>query len=666
MSLRKKLVIMSLAAVVAGVLALAFVSYFSTSRILKNEVNNNYRTSAGKYAEKLDSWVAGHGAIIDTLAAAMATDRAPELDNQALHLYLENVFRELNKDGVLYDIYFTNLDNVMVCASDYISDGTVDFVHDREWFVEAASTGELFYSTPYMDADSGLPVITISKAVVLDGELVGVLCEDVFVDTLVDVINNAEVEENSYAFLIDSKQAMVVHPNEAYGFDDEPYGVMDIQGAPYGELMKQIADSKTEVCEIEDYDGATRLISYAEIPSMHWYVGIAIDKSLIKKTVRGMLPGFAVGALIAAVIGIALATFVGSRILKNIYKLANTVAEGDISRDIDVTSNDEIGTLSHDFNSMMCRLRDVVKGVSDTADGINSSSAELRNRLKDINEGASRTSDTMHAVGAAMEQQHDAVDSGRGSLLEFKEKTMAFGEKFQSMNDTVDELTNNILDNEATINKMKENTDLSTDNMNELHSRILELHSNSDRIADIVTTINSIASQTNLLALNASIEAARAGEAGKGFAVVADEIRKLSEQTKESIEGITGITDDIQSQMKDIAVFVEESNQLFRENRDNTEQAQQFFGFLSDSLNDIYQTTESLVEELYEVVEAEEKIEEAFESIKTNTDECMNMVGETSAISDNQMEQLKLIVSETETVHDMADVLHEQAKVFSV
>ena len=44
----------------------------------------------------------------------------------------------------------------------------------------------------------------------------------------------------------------------------------------------------------------------------------------------------------------------------------------------------------------------------------------------------------------------------------------------------------------------------------------------------------------------------------------------------------------------------------------------------------------------------------------------MNMVGETSAISDNQMEQLKLIVSETETVHDMADVLHEQAKVFSV
>ncbi len=666
MSLRKKLIMMSLAVVVAGALALSFISYFSASRIVKGEVTENYRTSAERYAEKLDSWVSSHGAIINALASSMAADRAPELDDQELHMYLENVFNALNKDGVIYDIYFTNMDNIMVCASDYISDGSVDFVHDREWFVEAVSTGELFYSTPYMDADSGLPVITISKAVVLDGELVGVLCEDVFVDTLVDVVNNAEVEKNSYAFLIDSKQAMVVHPNEAYSFDDEPYGVMDIQGAPYGKLMKQIADGKTETCEIRDYDGKTRLISYAEIPCMHWYVGMAIEKSLIGKSVRALVPGFVVGSLIAALIGIAIAFFVGSHMLDSIYKLANTVAEGDISRDIEVTSNDEIGTLSHDFNNMMCRLRDVVKGVSNTASRLNNTSSELRDRLEEVNEGAVRTSDTMHAVSEAMEQQQGAVDLGRSSLLEFKEKTMAFGEKFQSMNDTVDELTNNILDNETTINKMKDNTDVSADNMIELHSRILELHRNSDRISDIVTTINSIASQTNLLALNASIEAARAGEAGKGFAVVADEIRKLSEQTKESIEGITGITDDIQSQMKDIATFVEESNQLFKENRDNTEQAQQFFEFLSDSLNGIYETTESLVEELYEVVEAEEKIEGAFENIKTNTDECMNMVGETSMVSDNQMEQLNLIVNETETVRDMADALHDQAKVFSV
>lgn len=96
----------------------------------------------------------------------------------------------------------------MVCASDYISDGSVDYAHDREWFVEAVSSGKLYYSAPYMDADSGLPVLTISKAVYVDGDLRGVLCADIFVDTLVGIISNADVAENSYAFLVDQNMGM--------------------------------------------------------------------------------------------------------------------------------------------------------------------------------------------------------------------------------------------------------------------------------------------------------------------------------------------------------------------------------------------------------------------------------------------------------------------------
>ena len=666
MSLRNRLVLMALISVIAGALALSFISYFSASGILKNEMNEKYQNSAGRYAEELDSWVAAHGAIIDTLASTMAADGALDLSDDELHLYLENVFNGLNRDEVMYDIYFTNLDNVMICASDYVSDGSVDFVHDREWFVEAVNTGKLFYSTPYMDSDSGLPVITISQAIYTDGQLRGVLCEDVFVDVLVDVINNAEVEENSYAFLIDSKNEMVVHPNEVYKFDDEPFGVMDVPDAPYGALMDKIAKGDNTSVEISDYDGTTRLVNHAVIPCMNWYVCVATDTGVVRKTVRGMLPGFAVGALIAIAVGILLAFIVGTRLLRNIYKLANTVAEGDISRDIDVTSNDEIGKLSRDFNAMMGRLRDVVKGVSGTADEINTTSEELRNNLRQVSDGAGHTSDTMHAVNASMQQQHDAVDRGRRSLQAFKSRTADFEKEFENMNQTVRRLEQNTLENEEIVRRMRENTDVSSVNMDQLSKRMEELHHNSESISEIVTTITSIASQTNLLALNASIEAARAGEAGRGFAVVAEEIRSLSEQTQKSIDGITSITMGLQSQMKDIASFVEESARLFGENKDNTLQAQSFFDSLSGSLQGIYDMTKTLVNEFGEVVTAESEIEDAFENISFSADSCMNMVEQTSTITDEQMLQIKQIADETESMHDMADNLHRQASVFSL
>jgi len=331
-----------------------------------------------------------------------------------------------------------------------------------------------------------------------------------------------------------------------------------------------------------------------------------------------------------------------------------------------VTSNDEIGKLSYDFNAMMGRLREVVMGVSGTADDINLTSEELRNHLKEVSEGADRTADIMHSVNSAMGQQQSAVDVGRGSLTAFKEKTLAFGDKFQSMNDIIRELEQNTRENEETVRRMRENTDISSENMEELSKRMMELHHNSESISDIVTAITAIASQTNLLALNASIEAARAGEAGRGFAVVAEEIRSLSKQTQDSIDGITDITINLQSQMKSIANFVEESNRLFSENREDTRHAQEFFDTLSGRLKGIYDMTGSLVEELDEVVQAESEIEGAFENISTNADSCMKMVEETSAVADDQMLQLGEISQETESMRNMADNLHQQANVFSV
>ena len=175
-SLRGKMTVIVVLIVLLCSGILSGISYFKASGILSKELENNYSISAERYTQKLTAWINTNATIIDTLSADIVTNRVFDDDNDAFHAYLESNFNLLNSNGYLYDIYFTNPENIMVCASDYISDGSVDYVHEREWFVQAVETKELYYSSPYMDSDSGLPVITISKAVFDGGELKGVLC----------------------------------------------------------------------------------------------------------------------------------------------------------------------------------------------------------------------------------------------------------------------------------------------------------------------------------------------------------------------------------------------------------------------------------------------------------------------------------------------------------
>ena len=92
-----------------------------------------------------------------------------------------------------------------------------------------------------------------------------------------------------------------------------------------------------------------------------------------------------------------------------------------------------------------------------------------------------------------------------------------------------------------TVERLESQMNFITDSTESMSTIIDELKSSSNEITNIIEMVKQIAEQTNLLALNASIEAARAGDSGKGFAVVAQEVRKLAEQSKESVEQITGL-----------------------------------------------------------------------------------------------------------------------------
>lgn len=311
--------IMIVLLVLGSSVLLSFISYQRARKSLVAQLEDNYGVAAQKYALELTSWINTNATIIDTMAAEIAVNDITLQDYDAFHGYLKHSNELLNKNGYVYDVYFTYPNNTMVCASDFIADGTVDFVHEREWYTTSALTGETFFSTPYLDSDTGRSVITISKAVYKDNELLGVLAADIFVDVLVDMIENADVSANSYAFLIDQNMRMVVHPNNAYDYEDVPLTVMGVEGSPYGPLIEAIHNGSDEMVYVKDYDGLQRGIVYSRMTNTGWYVCIATSKDEVEKGVVSLVLGFIISTVISMIISVAVAILL-ARVLDRLNK----------------------------------------------------------------------------------------------------------------------------------------------------------------------------------------------------------------------------------------------------------------------------------------------------------------------------------------------------------
>lgn len=306
-SFRLKLVSVIVFVVLVSTAMLFLISYQRTRSSMSVQAEENYGVIVDKYTQELEAWANTNATIVDSLAAELTISQKYNDDYDAFRAWLNENYGRLNKDGSIYDIYFTYPNNTMTCASGFYADGTVDYVHDREWFTEAARTGEMYFSSAYRDSDTGKTVITISKGVYRRNTLQGVLAADIFVDVLVDKIRKADVAQDSYAFLVDRDLGMIVHPYEAYMYDDLPHNVMDVDGVPYANVVSKIRSGSGEMVYARDYDGVMRGFVVSRMSNTGWYVGLAISERELMHDFDLLVRGFLVAGLVAILIGCGIA-----------------------------------------------------------------------------------------------------------------------------------------------------------------------------------------------------------------------------------------------------------------------------------------------------------------------------------------------------------------------
>ncbi|MFB9955516.1 methyl-accepting chemotaxis protein [Cellulomonas denverensis] len=239
--------------------------------------------------------------------------------------------------------------------------------------------------------------------------------------------------------------------------------------------------------------------------------------------------------LIAALLvaGAALSLLIGEwvarrvrRTVTQVTRLAEGLAEGDLTRSSGVTTRDEVGRMAAALDAGVGRLRDVVVQVAGTATTLQHAATELTLVSKTLDEAALATSAQAGSVAAASSgMSHDLQTVSAGSA-----QVGAAISAIRSSTHEAAQVAAQAVDMAVATNTI-----------------VSRLGDSSSEIATVVKVITSIAEQTNLLALNATIEAARAGEFGKGFAVVAGEVKELAQETAKATEDIAGRVQSIQT-----------------------------------------------------------------------------------------------------------------------
>ena len=212
--------------------------------------------------------------------------------------------------------------------------------------------------------------------------------------------------------------------------------------------------------------------------------------------------------------------------LAEVVRVADQVANGDLTERLEIETADEVGQTSRALNQAFAQMGSAVKTIADNSRSLKGASEELTSVSHQMAASAEETSAQAMVVSASAEQVSHNVE------------TVATG--VEEMTASIREISDNAHDAARVATEAVEEAENTA-------VTIARLDESSARINDVTKAITSISEQTNLLALNATIEAARAGESGKGFAVVANEVKELARETASATEEIGSRVEEIQN-----------------------------------------------------------------------------------------------------------------------
>lgn len=434
-------------------------------------------------------------------------------------------------------------------------------------------------------------------------------------------------------------------------------------------MKNEAADKKTGSLNAKDVNAKDVLAVYNTLTVNDWRLVGTIQTAELTKDAQGILTLTLWSTLAVAVIAILIGVWMVRMIARPIGKLNLLMkegAKGNLNVRTTHHSKDEIGQLSASFNDMMEQITHLVQQTSNTAQDVLSTATELSDASK-------KTALSAKEIAVATEEIANgasslAVEAERGSDL-----TGNISRQMQIVVSANDEMGKSARHVESSselgtkhLNELLEKTHQTEDMTRSMMRKVDGLKETTSSVVKVLDVLQNITKQTNILSLNATIEAARAGAAGRGFMVVADEIRQLADQSRQSIDMVSQITDRIMTEMNETVQVLADANPLFRAQMDSVKETNDIFVSVQQQMGEFIERLDSVTHSIEGLNQSQIVLSEAMGNVSAVAEESSATSEEVASLSNEQQSVSNQLVNLSGKLENVSNELNSTLTRFTL